>query len=69
MSKHITTKELMAATGVPRSTIMKLVVELDGVPVGGVGYIFPDKAPQWLRAHLRKTRGGAQWRKMRKEER
>ena len=65
----MTTKELMAATGMPRKTILRYVVELDAIPVAGtIGYVFPAKAAQWLRTHLRKTRGGAQWRKLRKPE-
>jgi hypothetical protein len=65
----MTTKELVAATGIPRSTIMKYVKELDAIPIGGsYGYKFPEDAPKWLRAELRKTRGGAQWRKLRKPE-
>ncbi len=59
----MTTKQLMAVTGVPRSTIMRYVAELDAVPVGGsCGYVFTKEAPKRLLAILRQRRGGAQWR-------
>lgn len=60
----MTTKELSLKTGIPPSTIRRYAPELDGIPVGGRhGYEFPEDAPKWLLALLRKTRGGAQWHK------
>lgn len=51
----MTTAELSKLTGVPVYTIRRLAVQLDGIPVGGRhGYEFPERAPQWLRAELRK---------------
>lgn len=50
----MTTRKIMEELGVPRKTVIRHARALDGLYVGGrTGWVFPAKAPDYLRTILR----------------